>query len=87
MSNILARKRNFPMPIRTFTLDDPEAYGILCRREPTLLPRDPLWGERSDPVSVSADSESDAEQALQSWLRQLEASPPSAKVDRTKHLE
>jgi hypothetical protein len=67
------------MPLRTFTLDSPEAYALLCQREDRpwipngALPREPRWGHRSDPVQVLAESESDGEQAVRSWLRHVEA--------------
>jgi hypothetical protein len=67
------------MPMRSFSLNDPEAYDILCRREDRpwiangALPGEPRWGQRSDPVSVSASSEGEAEHAVREWLRHVDA--------------
>ena len=67
------------MPLRTFTLNSDQAYEALCPNpdRPWIpngaLPRDPRWGHRSDPVSVSAEREGDADEAFAFWLAHLES--------------
>jgi hypothetical protein len=56
-----------------------QAYEALCRREDRpwipngALPQEPRWSHRSDPLWVSAESDSDADYVVRSWLRHLEA--------------
>jgi hypothetical protein len=60
------------MPMRSFSLNDPEAHGALCPPRDgwgPRLSRNPRWRERSDPVLVRAENEVDAEDALKSWLK------------------
>ena len=66
------------MPIRSFNLNSPEAYEALAepRARPWIpagsLPRRPRWGEHSDPLWVSAETDAEAEDAACAWQWHLE---------------
>jgi hypothetical protein len=66
------------MPIRTFTLNSPEAYEALCepRERPWIpngsLPREPRWPDRSGPLWMSGEGGHDADEAAREWLWHLE---------------
>ena len=65
------------MPIRTFSLNSPEAYEAM--REPRVrpwipagsLPSTPVWPRKDEPVWVQADSEDEADDAMRAWLWHL----------------
>ena len=67
------------MPIRSFSLNSPEAYEALGgRREQAwipngALPREPKWGRRESPVWVNADTDEDAQRAFGEWLAHVQA--------------
>jgi len=67
------------MPIRTFTLNSPEAYEALCgrRERPWIpngaLPREPLRPRGDSSVSIRAETEAEAEDALRAWMRHVDA--------------
>jgi hypothetical protein len=63
--------------MRTFSLNSPKFYEAV--REPRdpwgwgpRLSRDPRWGDRSDPLSVSAETEAEAGDAVRGWMAQLQ---------------
>ena len=66
------------MAMRSFSLNDPEAYDAL-RSPPDpwgwgpRLSRNSRWGERSDPVAVMAGNEVEAEDAFAEWQRHVDA--------------
>ena len=67
------------MPIRSFSLNSPEAYEALGGRSDRpwipngALPREPKWGRRAAPVDVAAADGAEADEAVRDWLRHLEA--------------
>lgn len=67
------------MPIRSFSLNSPEAYEALCgdRERPWIpngaLPREPRWPRGESPVWVNAATDAEAEDAVRAWLWHVEA--------------
>ena len=67
------------MPMRSFGLNSPEFYESVCRREDRpwipngALPREPNYPREPDYVSVSAESEAEAQDAIRGWLAHVEA--------------
>jgi hypothetical protein len=63
----------------SFSLNSAEAYEALCPRadRPWIangaLPREPRWGDRSDPVQVLAGDDGDGVRAVAEWMNHLDA--------------
>ena len=67
------------MPIRSVSLNSPEAYDALCgrRERPWIpngaLPREPKWPRGQSPVSVRAENDAEAMDAFSEWMRHVDA--------------
>jgi len=78
------------MPIRSFSLNSPEAYEALGgrRERPWIpngaLPREPRWPRGDSSVSVRAETDAEAEDALREWVRHVERGGLGARVDKRR---
>jgi len=76
------------MPMRSFGLNDPEFYEAVRRpRDPHRwgpgLPQEPAFPREPDYVSVMADSEAEAEDAIRGWLGHVGAGRIGQSAERS----
>jgi len=78
------------MTIRTFGMNSREFYEAVCepRERPWIpngaLPREPRWPRGDSSVSVRAETDAEAEDALREWVRHVERGGLGARVDKRR---